>query len=228
MYIHRTFLLISPSFHHRTLHTIFIAYIGLRCLWRPVYIIFLLHFWRIVVITRARYLKMAEEGGTSKFQPKKKKKYLIKFKTRQDQSSVDYPFLKTSKRGENYAHCTICNTNFCIEHGGENDVKRHISLNKHIEAVSALNSTQRLFNFFPGNSANATLDEKVLKAELLFTGFLCEHNLPIATAEHSIRLFKIMFLDSKIAQTYACGRTKTTYVLCGTVAKEFVDNLKTL
>ena len=152
------------------------------------------------------------------------KKYLLKFKTRQDKWRVDYPFLKTSKKGENYAHCTICNTDFCIEHGGENDVKRHITLNKHIEAVSALKSTQRLSNFFPGNSANATLDEKVIKAELLFTGFLCEHNLPIATAEHSGKLLKIMFPDSKIAQKYAGGRTKTTHMLCGAVAKESVDN----
>ena len=133
---------------------------------------------------------------------------------RQDKWSVDYPFLKTSKRGENYAHCTICNTDFCIGHGGENDVKRHITLNKHIEAVSALKSTQRLSNFFPGNTANAT-----------FTGFLCEHNLPIATAEHSGKLFTIMFPDSKIAQKYAGGRTKTTHMLCGAVAKESVDNL---
>ena len=81
-----------------------------------------------------RYLKMTDEGGTSKFQPKKKKKYLIAFKTRQDKWSVDYPFLKTSKRGENYTHCAICNSDFCIGNGGENDVKRHITLNKHIEA----------------------------------------------------------------------------------------------
>ena len=128
MYIHRTFLLTYPLFHHLTLHTIFIAYIGLRCLWRPIYIIFLYHLWCIVVITRACYLKMADEGSTSEFQPKKKKKYLIKFKQRQDKWSVDYPFLKTSKRGENYAHCTICNTDFCIGHGGENVVKRHITL----------------------------------------------------------------------------------------------------
>ena len=153
---------------------------------------------------------------------------MIKFKTRQDKWSVGYPFLKTSKRGENYAHCTICNTDFCIGHGGENNVKRHITLNKHIEAASALKSTQRISNFFPGNSANATLDEKVIKAELLFTGFLCEHNLSIATAEYSGKLLKIMFLDSNIAQKYAYGRTKTTHMLSGAAAKESVDNLKTL
>ena len=101
-------------------------------------------------------------------------------------------------------------------------------MNKHIEAVSALKTTKRLSRFFPGNSANATLDEKVIKAVLLFTGFLCEHNLTIATAENSGKLFKIMFPDSKIAQKYPCGRTKTTHMLCGAVAKESVDNLKTL
>ena len=52
--------------------------------------------------------------------------------------------------------------------------------------------------------------------------------MPIATAEHSGKLFKILFPNSKIAQKYACGRTKTTHMLCGPVAKEPVDNLKTL
>ena len=52
--------------------------------------------------------------------------------------------------------------------------------------------------------------------------------MPIATAEHSGKLFKILFPNSKIAQKYACGRTKTTHMLCGPVAIEPVDNLKTL
>jgi len=35
-----------------------------------------------------------------------------------------------------------------------------------------------------------------------------------------------MFPDSKIAQKYACGRTKTTHILSGAVAKESVGKLK--
>ena len=52
--------------------------------------------------------------------------------------------------------------------------------------------------------------------------------MSIATVEHSGKLLKIMFLDSKIAQKYAYGRTKTTLMLSGAAAKESVDNLKTL
>ena len=37
-----------------------------------------------------------------------------------------------------------------------------------------------------------------------------------------------MFPDSKIAQKYACGRTKTTHILSGAVAKESVGKLKAL
>ena len=47
----------------------------------------------------------------------------------------------------------------------------------------------------------SALDENVMKAELLFTGFICEHNLPISTADHAGKLLKAMFPDSKIAKS---------------------------
>ena len=35
------------------------------------------------------------------------------------------------------------------------------------------------------------------------TGFLAEHNLPVAVADHIRALLKYIFLDSKIASAYA-------------------------
>ena len=65
-----------------------------------------------------------------------------------------------------------------------------------------------------------------MKAELLFSRFICEPNLPIATVDHLGELFKAMFSDSKIAKKYSCRQTKTTHILSGAVAKESISDLK--
>ena len=62
------------------------------------------------------------------------------------------------------------------------------------------------------SESTSALDENFMKAELLFTGFICENNLPISTADHARKLLKAIFFDSKIAKNYSCGRTKTTNV----------------
>lgn len=76
-----------------------------------------------------------------------------------------------------------------------------------------------------GNSF--VIDEKVMKAELLIFGFICEHNLAIsAIADHIGKLFKEMFPGSKIANKYSCSRTKTIHILSGAVAKESISDLE--
>jgi hypothetical protein len=55
---------------------------------------------------------------------------------------------------------------------------------------------------------------------------LVEHNLPLATADRAGKLFKSMFPDSKIANKYKSGRTKTSHMLTGSIAKNLTDNLK--
>ena len=52
-------------------------------------------------------------------QPAKKKKYLVK------------PKIQKSRKGENYALCTVCGCDFSIRHGGENDINKHNSTPKH-------------------------------------------------------------------------------------------------
>ena len=40
------------------------------------------------------------------------------------------------------------------------------------------------------------------------------------------KLFKSMFPDSQIASKHKCGRTKTSYILTGTVAKNVIKDIK--
>ncbi|PIK34419.1 hypothetical protein BSL78_28755 [Apostichopus japonicus] len=63
-------------------------------------------------------------------------------------------------------------------------------------------------------------DKNVLKAEVLVTNFLVQHNLPLATADHLGQLFKGAFLDSKLVKSYACAKTKTTAILNEVLAPE--------
>lgn len=61
---------------------------------------------------------------------------------------------------------------------------------------------------------NTSEDENLqINAELLFTNFISEHNLPISCSDHAGPLFQKMFPDSKIAAKYGCSHTKTTALL---------------
>ena len=70
------------------------------------------------------------------------------------------------------------------------------------------------------------LEKQAVRAEVLLSGFLVEHNLPLATADHMSKLFKSTFLDSEIASKYKCGRTKTSHILTGTVTKNVMKYIK--
>lgn len=55
--------------------------------------------------------------------------------------------------------------------------------------------------------------------------FMVEHNLPVAVANHLGSLFKDVFPDSKIAKHYACGSTKSTCIINGSLAPYFRASL---
>ena len=56
--------------------------------------------------------------------------------------------------------------------------------------------------------------------------FICEHNLPIATADLAGKLLNVIFPDSKTAKKYFGSQTNTTRISSWTVAKESITNLK--
>ena len=62
--------------------------------------------------------------------------------------------------------------------------------------------------------------------EIKLTGFLAEHNLPIAAADHLSSLIKECFPYSKIARSYSCARTKSLYILNGAIVPDLQQSLK--
>ena len=104
--------------------------------------------------------------------------------------------------------CTICNATFGIAHLGKCDVEHHLEGSEHKRLAQQVNSCRSL-TFFPDQLSQ----EKVTNAEVLFTGFILEHNLPFEAAAYAGPLFRAMFPDSEIAKKYGCAATKTAAII---------------
>lgn len=79
---------------------------------------------------------------------------------------------------------------------------------------------------FTSSGISSLIDEKVIRVELLFSGFIYEHNLLVAATDYVEKLFKVMFPDSKIVKKYCCSWKKATNILPEAVAKESLLDLK--
>ena len=143
----------------------------------------------------------------------KKKRYASKF---QNGWLTLYSWLHKSDHGENFAYCKPCNSHFSIAAAGKFDVNRHQNTNTHKEMTKASAKMPTLTSVFLPNPAA----DKVTKAEVLFTNFVAEHNIPFSLADHFTHLCKEMFTDSDIAKKFACKRTKTTHILNNALAPE--------
>ena len=64
------------------------------------------------------------------------------------------------------------------------------------------------------------LELQVRKAEVKMTGFIAEHNIPLAVADHLGP-----FLDSKKAKNYACGKAKSTCILNRAIKPDLQSSL---
>ena len=69
-------------------------------------------------------------------------------------------------------------------------------------ALSKILCNNKILTDFGASSVTTNLDQKVVEAKLLFSGFLAEHELPLTTADHGAKLFRNMFPDSKIMNKY--------------------------
>ena len=55
--------------------------------------------------------------------------------------------------------------------------------------------------------------DQVIQAEIFFATFIAKHNLPFLLSDHFTKLCKVMFLDSKIARSFASFRKKKTMAI---------------
>ena len=121
-----------------------------------------------------------------------------------------------SKRGNTYAYCKLCASNFNIAHGGLNDIKRHADGAKHQSKLKELASNSTLMSLY--SSQRREHEKSVISAEIMMAQFIAMHNLPFEAADHLSTLLPTMFPDSKIAKDFACKHTKTKTIICGALA----------
>ncbi|KAH9371469.1 hypothetical protein HPB48_010416 [Haemaphysalis longicornis] len=74
---------------------------------------------------------------------------------------------------------------------------------------------------FGGDAAATSLSDKITKAEALFTMSLAVKAIPFAYADTASRTFPLMFPDSKIAESFSCGRSKVSYIVSDGLGPHF-------
>ena len=122
------------------------------------------------------------------------------------------PHITASSKGSRFAFCKVCTSNFCISHGGLNDIKRHVDGPVHKRKLTEMDRNQRIDGFISDiGKAHA---KKVTSAELMMSQFIAAHNLPFQAADHLSDLFASMFPDSTIAADFRCKYTKAKAIIC--------------
>ena len=116
----------------------------------------------------------------------------------------------------------MCNVDIAIGDGGVHEVKRHCETMKHKRLLEGVNAEPSISSVIAIASKDA-MSEKVMKSELYFARFVAEHNMSFATADHFSKLCKIMFPDSKVAESFSCGRRKTTALVTHALAHSADD-----
>ena len=118
----------------------------------------------------------SDKMATSAKKAKTKSRYRNKFKT---EWSAEFPGIVSSKGNTEKARCVYSGTDFVIGHGGRSDVKRHVETEGRRNAVVDAKQTGRHVRLsemrYPPR-ANATLDEKVARAEALWCKFVLQVN----------------------------------------------------
>ena len=90
-------------------------------------------------------------------------------------------------------------------------VKDHCGKDTHKTNLRGWKSQPKITSVY--SPTDTPLKTKVLNAEVAVKKFLVQHNLPLATADYLGPLFKSIFPDSQIAQSYGCARQKTSDII---------------
>lgn len=119
-----------------------------------------------------------------------------------------YPCLIASRKGPNFAHCTLCKSDFSVRSSGLYDCKRHVTESKSHKQFAEppkAKSKQTLLKGFFGkenqDSEKSSLEEDVIRAEAILCRVIADLNLSLSSADKLTAAVKAMCPDSKIAQS---------------------------
>ena len=127
-----------------------------------------------------------------------------------------YLWIKAVNGYQCKAFCKFCQKSFRISGSGEAQVKSHAKSKSHNDNTPSAN--QSTFVTENGKSQLSvptkimfSYEEQVLRAEVLQALQVVNSSYSFASSENDNEKFKIMFPDSKIAQSYRQGKTKVKY-----------------
>ena len=104
---------------------------------------------------------------------------------------------------------------------GVYDVREHLKTKLHGRNVKSSSQHAPMTTFFRRQSVD--VPESVTTAEVLFSFFVAEHNLPANVTDHFTDLVPRLFPDSAIAKAFRCKRTKTTQIVRRCLAPTATD-----
>ena len=109
-------------------------------------------------------------------------------------------------------YCVPCKKSISCGHVGRGDVVRHCDPankdNIHSKNVNAIKKKSKTAFMAFGESSKPS--QSVIKAEVLHTNFIVQHNLPLAIADHftKVAMYKINDYVSNICLVHVCSFTK--------------------
>ena len=87
-----------------------------------------------------------------------------------------------SKLREHYAWCFPCSREITVSASGVYDVQEHLKSKLHVWMVDSSRQQKPMTMFF--KRAGIDTPDSVITAEVVFSYFVAEHNLPAAIADH--------------------------------------------
>ena len=127
------------------------------------------------------------------------------------------------------AHCTVCRTDFKIGRMGVSAVNSHAKGPTHLAKLKRQNEEPTQSKIILGATgkvavASSSLGKKIaaeeipeelyaLRAEVYETLHKVEYNASFHSAQDDAKRFQLMFPGNNVAEQYACGATKATYLL---------------
>ncbi|ESN91594.1 hypothetical protein HELRODRAFT_165647 [Helobdella robusta] len=140
-----------------------------------------------------------------------------------EQFSTDFPGIKKSKKGENYAFCEYCSTDVSIANAGVSSIKQHFEKEVHKNNVKIKKSTVGISTFFHSN--NLPTSRKTAAAEGAFAYHVAFHSLSFKAADCTNRFISTVFAESETGRKFSSAQTKTQAIISRILAPKSIENL---
>jgi hypothetical protein len=133
-----------------------------------------------------------------------------------------YHFIELVVNDDSRVHCKICDKNFSISHGGENDITRNAAGPIYKTNVIRKN-TNKLMTDIVMTKLDTNTDN-VTAAECTKVYHTVQHEHSYRSADCDTKLCQTLFPDSDIVRKLSRGRTKAETIVTGVLAPACVDD----